>query len=67
MMSNMVILSPSVPFRGTVPQMTTSCRNKIIKEFKIAKRTIYLAKARYPELNFEKMLSHKNKVVLEAD
>lgn len=67
MMSNMVILSPAVPFRGTVPQMTTSCRNKIIKEFKIAKRNIYLAKARYPELNFQKMPTRKNKVVSEVD
>ena len=49
MTSNMAILSPSVPFRCIIPQMTLSCRNKIIKEFQVAQRIIYLAKSRFPE------------------
>ena len=49
MTSNMAILSPQAPFRCTIPQMTSSCQKKIIKEFQVAYRTICMAKARFPD------------------
>ena len=60
-LAQLPILSPFPPFKCTTSQMTSACKNKILKEIAIARQHIWLAHSNYNQFEVELSLQSRKR------